>query len=77
VLGKWYYSEGLSRYGQLADMRELEGPHAELHGLIKSIVTLKEEGRNNEAEKEYEKMESLSVKIIGLLNQVEQQVKTA
>jgi hypothetical protein len=53
-------------------MRELERPHAELHGIIKNIVTLKEQGRHNDAENEYAKVESISETIIGLLNRVEQ-----
>jgi hypothetical protein len=58
-------------------MRELERPHAELHGIIKNIVTLKEQGRHNDAENEYAKVESISETIIGLLNRVEQQVASA
>ncbi len=74
VLGKWYYSEGLANYGEVPGMKEIEPPHAEMHQLIKQIITLKSEGKTHEAEKLYKKVEPLSEQIIGLLDDVEQQL---
>jgi hypothetical protein len=45
--------------------------------LIKPIISLKKAGRHQEAEEEYEKITPLSQTIIGYLNSVEEQIKTA
>jgi methyl-accepting chemotaxis protein len=74
VLGKWYYSEGLANYGDVPGMKEIEPPHAQMHKIIKQIITLKEEGKTHEAEALYEKVEPLSQQIIGLLDDVEQRL---
>src|SRR5512140_3144286 len=40
AFGKWYYSEGLKNYGHIAELKEVEQPHAELHTTIKDIVRM-------------------------------------
>jgi methyl-accepting chemotaxis protein len=71
ILGKWYYSDGLAKYGHVEGMREIEPPHEELHRIIKNIITLKGQGKNAAAEAEFDKVEGISRTIVGLLNQVE------
>jgi methyl-accepting chemotaxis protein len=70
-LGKWYYGEGLKDYGHLHEMKEVEGPHAEIHQVIKTIISLREAGRIEEAEQEYGKVGALSKRIVDLLDQIE------
>ena len=77
ILGKWYYSEGLAKYGEISEMRQIEAPHSRLHRHIQEIVSLKEEGKHDEAEARYQEIEPLSESIIGLLNQVEAQINNA
>lgn len=74
VLGKWYYSEGLSKFGNISEMRQLEEPHQELHKIIKNIVSLKESGKGDEAEQLFARVDDLSSQIINLLDHVEQKV---
>jgi methyl-accepting chemotaxis protein len=74
VLGKWYYAEGLARYGDIREMRAIERPHSEMHRLIKQIISLKDAGRHREAEEKYEKIAPLSKTIIDYLNSVEEQI---
>ncbi|MEJ2454202.1 MAG: methyl-accepting chemotaxis protein [Candidatus Thiodiazotropha sp.] len=76
VLGKWYYGEGLTHYGHIPGMREVETPHAEMHQLIHQIISLKEAGKHQEAEAHYEKIAPLSQAIIGHLNQVEARINS-
>jgi methyl-accepting chemotaxis protein len=71
MLGKWYYSEGLARYGHLETMQQIGPPHEELHKLIRKIILLKEEGRQQESESLYNRIGVLSDEIIHLLNNVE------
>ena len=69
--GKWYYGEGLSRFGDIQALKDVEPPHAELHSLIKKIVEHKHAGRVQEVEAAYEKIDPLSRRIVGLLDEVE------
>ncbi len=71
ILGKWYYGEGLEKFGHIPEMKALEPPHEELHRLIKEIIQLKEDGRIDEAEKAFQKVEPISKTIVGLLDAVE------
>ncbi|MCG8427233.1 MAG: methyl-accepting chemotaxis protein [Chromatiales bacterium] len=73
-LGQWYYSKGLQEFGNLQEMRALEGPHAEIHRLIRHIVDLKESGKIDAAEAEYEKIGPLSQKIVDLIGELENRI---
>ena len=77
ILGKWYYGEGLNRYGNIREMSEIESPHADLHRLIREIIELKEAGRIKDAEARYQEVAPLSEKIIGLLESVEHKIQAA
>jgi methyl-accepting chemotaxis protein len=72
-LGKWLYSQGLKRYGQLQEMQELEKVHQRLHGVIKRIVEFKHGGQQDQAEREFEQVEPISQKVVSLLNAIERQ----
>ncbi|MES9945642.1 MAG: methyl-accepting chemotaxis protein [Candidatus Thiodiazotropha sp.] len=74
ALGKWYYSEALSRYSEISEIHAIEEPHQQLHALIKEIISHMESGDTDRAEKLYNEIEPLSAKIIGLLNGVERQI---
>lgn len=73
VLGKWYYGEGLARFGQLQPMQELAAPHEELHQAIAAIVEARSTGRKEEAERLYTRIEPLSQRIVGLLERLKQE----
>ncbi|MCB1762214.1 MAG: HAMP domain-containing protein [Gammaproteobacteria bacterium] len=77
VLGKWYYGEGIGRYGNLADMAAIEQPHTDLHRIIREIIELKGEGRLQEAEARYRQLDPLSEKIVSLLDALEQRIEAA
>ena len=71
--GKWYYSDGLEKFGHLQALRAVEKPHEELHELIRMIIDLKHHGRSQEAEKAYQNVERLSHEIVDHLNEAEQE----
>ena len=75
-LGKWMYAEGLSKYGSLPSMQELERVHTELHGYVKDIVVLKNAGDLPGAQNKFESLSTTSSRIIKLLDQLETQVKS-
>jgi methyl-accepting chemotaxis protein len=77
VLGKWYYDEGVNRYGEIGEMTAIEQPHIKLHSLIREIIELKEAGRMQEAEVRYREVAPLSETIIALLDSVEQKILAA
>lgn len=74
ALGKWYYSEALNRYGDVAEIHAIEQPHQQLHSLIREIIKHMESGDTDRAEDLYNEIEPLSGEIIGLLNRVEQKI---
>jgi Chemoreceptor zinc-binding domain len=69
-LGKWIYAEGLAKYGQVLEMKNLEGVHRELHALVESIVHAKTAGDEAGAEQAYQKLLMLSDRIVSLLDEV-------
>ena len=75
-LGKWLYSTGMESYGHMPEMKTLEKVHAELHGIIKDVVRLKHDGDAKGAEKKFAKVESISGKIVAMLNHIESDVKS-
>ncbi len=74
-LGKWIYSDGMTKYGSSAAMQELEKEHAEMHAEIKNIIGLKEGGNDAEATNRYSNIERASGKVVALLGDVEDEVK--
>ncbi len=77
VLGKWYYGEGMQQYGNLAEMRQIEQPHAELHKLIREVIEMRESGKTAEAERAYAKVDPLSRQIVQMLDKIEQKISAS
>ncbi len=75
-LGKWLYSTGMESYGHMPEMKTLEKVHAELHSIIKDVVRLKHNGDDKGAENKFAKVESISEKIVAMLNHIESDVKS-
>jgi|APFre7841882630_1041343.scaffolds.fasta_scaffold26020_3 methyl-accepting chemotaxis protein len=73
-LGKWMYAEGLEHYRTIPEMKSLEKVHINLHETVKSIMSLKHDGKTAEAEAEYLKIGPISDEIIDLLTVIEKKV---
>lgn len=70
--GRWYYSpEGLARYPEVPELREVETPHAELHQCIAEIIRAKNSGDLAAAEAAYASVDGLSGRIVALLDSAE------
>ncbi|MCI4625322.1 MAG: nitrate- and nitrite sensing domain-containing protein [Candidatus Magnetoovum sp. WYHC-5] len=74
ALGKWYYREGLAKYGDIPEMQMIEKPHELLHETVKQIIRLKESGNTTQAESEFDKIGYISQEIIDLLHVIERKV---
>ncbi|MBF0255338.1 MAG: CZB domain-containing protein [Gammaproteobacteria bacterium] len=74
AFGKWYDSVGVNELGHLAELRQIENPHKEMHDTIKRVVQLKRSGDPASAENEFKKVAPLSEQIVGLINKLEQKV---
>jgi methyl-accepting chemotaxis protein len=74
ALGKWLYSTGLDSYGHVPEMQRMEQEHERLHGVIRDIIELKNDGQATAAEKRFGQIESLSDSIVHLLKSVESKV---
>jgi HD-GYP domain-containing protein (c-di-GMP phosphodiesterase class II) len=75
-LGNWYYGEGLQQYGHIAEMRELEASHKDLHDLIHALIDHFDEGRKGLAEECYQQIEPVSHRILALLKAIENRALT-
>ena len=73
-LGQWMYSEGLELLRTIPEMKSLEKVHIHLHDLVRSIISLKNNGKTAEAEAEYLKIGPTSDKIIDMLTVIEKKV---
>lgn len=70
-LGKWIDSDGMRKYGHLGEMGVLYDKHKNLHGCIRTIVELKDNGQLSEAEKTAERLDELSDGVVSMLNTIE------
>jgi len=73
-LGKWLYSDGKTHFGSLPEFRELEGIHAKMHGYVRNIITKKNAGDVSGAETQYKELETVSGRIINLLDELDAKV---
>ena len=74
VLGQWYYGEGMERFGELPEMRELEEPHEQLHRVIHEVLERKEQGDDAGAEEAFARIDELSARIVAILDRLEARV---
>ena len=70
-LGKWYYSEGKTKYGHIESMQNFEIEHIQLHKLVKEILELKTNNEIEKSELKYIELIDSSDKIILLLDESE------
>jgi PAS domain S-box-containing protein len=68
-LGKWFYNVGKNKYGHLAPMQEFEIVHKKLHEITATIIALKTNGDNENAEIKFKELQQISDKIILLLDE--------
>jgi len=73
-VGKWLYSVGMEKYGEMPEVQELEKIHFELHSTVKKIITLKKSGRFLDQEEESVKLDNILRKIMFLLVDIEEKL---
>jgi len=72
--GKWLYSEGLSRYGTMSEIAELEDIHKQLHKTALRIVRLGGQRDTLAARQALLTFETLSLKMLSLLVTLQQTI---
>lgn len=70
-LGKWLYTDGIKKYNQFSEMNELEKIHETLHATIKKVIEFKHQNDSKQAKEELKKVDSISNKIVHLLDALE------
>jgi methyl-accepting chemotaxis protein len=71
-VGKWLYSVGMKKYGDLHEVQELEKIHVELHTTVKKVLLLRESGDIHAAKEELGKLDKILSKIMLLLVSIEE-----
>ena len=66
-LGKWIYSEGMAKYGEMQEMQDLEKIHKEMHLIAEKIIKMKQSRSVSNLEKEFATIEHLSQRLYPLL----------
>jgi aerotaxis receptor len=74
-LGRWYYSEGMSKYKDSSYFKGIEKPHARLHQIIQEVFDMYEKGTLDEAEALYQELGPLSDEIVDLLDKTENSLR--
>jgi methyl-accepting chemotaxis protein len=74
-LGKWYNSHGMSCYGQDADFRNMESPHARVHEIGKEIARLSASGQMQTAQRKIEDLESYSKQLFTQIDNLLKKIK--
>lgn len=73
-VGKWLYSVGMKKYGEMPEMQELEKIHAELHLTVRKIMMLKQSGKILDQDEESVKLDNILRKIMFLLVEIEEKL---
>ena len=71
-VGKWLYSVGMKKYGDLDEIQKLEKIHVELHATVKKVILLQEAGDIDAKKKELKKLDRILRKIMLLLVRIEE-----
>ncbi len=77
ALGKAYYSDAWGELRRMEPLRRLEAPHAELHALLREIITLKsreDTADPSAAEERYEKLKEASRQVVTALESARKMV---
>ena len=74
-LGIWIYSDGMTKYGKMPEMQDLEKIHKEMHLVVERVMKMKQSGSNTAIEQELEKIEHLSQRLYSLLIIIEDRFK--
>ncbi|WP_408904467.1 CZB domain-containing protein [Marinobacterium sediminicola] len=75
AFGKWYYSDGKQKYGQMQEFTGIEAPHEQLHALVKEAIQFKTKGDLARAEACYDQVASISGEIVAKLTALEDRVE--
>jgi len=74
-LGTWIYSDGMTKYGKMPEMQDLEKIHKEMHLVVERVMKMKQSGSISAIEQELEKIEHLSQRLYSLLIIIEDRFK--
>lgn len=74
-LGNWYYSTGISHYGNDDDFRNMEAPHARVHEIGKEIARLSASGQMSTALRKIDELETHSKQLFVLIDKLIEKTK--
>lgn len=74
-LGRWLFSNVITKYGEDPEVQELEKIHTEFHETVKRVLQMKYSGNVSISEQELIHMELLSEKIFSLLISIRQKIQ--
>lgn len=75
AFGKWYYSDGKQKYGQMTEFRSIEGPHERLHAKVREAIQHQSRKEHGAAERCYDEVAVISGDIVDRLTALEDKVQ--
>ena len=75
AFGKWYYSEGKQKYGNLSEFSGIESPHEKLHALVREAIQHQQKKEFDRAENCYDQVSAISGEIVNKLTALEDKVQ--
>ena len=73
-LGKWYFSEGMDKYGQMPEFKALGTAHEKFHKLCAATINAHYEHRMQDVERNLPEIERLSAEVLGYLDQIKSRI---
>lgn len=73
--GRWYYGEGMQRFGGMKSFKEIESYHDRVHSLGKEAVLSYNSGDKAKAERLFKEMEDTSHHVMRLLDEIKMECK--
>ncbi|HPD30157.1 MAG TPA: methyl-accepting chemotaxis protein [Phycisphaerae bacterium] len=73
--GKWYFGEGMQRFGHLSSFKSIDAQHAEVHRVAKEIAHSYKEGHKNKAAEQFREFYALTAELFAKLDRFEEEAK--
>lgn len=67
-LEKWLRSEGMSKYRNMIEVKELDRAHTQYHNMFDRVIKFKQAGDTDLAKQELEKLNSVLKQLVGVLS---------
>ncbi|MGQ9650153.1 MAG: methyl-accepting chemotaxis protein [Phycisphaerae bacterium] len=73
--GKWYFGEGMQRFGHMSVFKDIDKDHAQLHGVAKQIVEAYKAGHKTQASEQFREFYAITAALFAKLDRFEEEAR--